>query len=241
MEMEDKKQSLIAINNMALQQLASQYKTVNEFRAVLDAVPESKHLKVNKLVSGKPLYLPVDMVINELNTVFSGLWNMRIIKTETIANEFVVTVELDVFHPVIQSWLTRGGIGAAQIRMEKGTEENPTLLTDFNKKIKVALSADAPHALSEALKNAAKKFGRRFGGSLNREDSWLEFQELGDVTLDEAVIQQIVADVASFETEQETRFSFENLDKDTLKDPRVRDAYVMKLAEFKRKARRKDE
>ena len=234
---EEEKKDALAINQVALQALAGQYKTVNEFRAVLNMLPESKHLKKNKLVRGEPLYLPIDRVYAELDTAFSGLWNVRIVKTETIANEFVVTVELDVFHPVIQSWLTRGGIGAAQIRMEKGTADNPTLLTDFNKKIKVALSADAPHALSEAIKNAAKKYGRRFGGSLNREDSWLEFKELEDITIDDVLIEQAVKDVASFETEQETRFSFENLDKDICRDPRVRDAYGMRLAEFKRKAR----
>ena len=225
------------VADLALREIADKYKNINEFRAVLNATPSSKDLKENKqvTVNGKhPLYLPIDKVYNELDSVFSGLWNATITKTETIANEFVVSVSLEIFHPVANCWLKRPGIGAAQIRMAKGTDSNPTLLTDYNKKLKVALSADAPHALSEAIKNAAKKFGKRFGGSLNREDSWLDFKTLDDLSLDDEVVEGVVDAVVFFETSAEANAAFKQLDAITAADPRVREAYVKKIGELKR-------
>lgn len=232
--MDENKKNMPVVRDEMLVELAEKFKNITSFRAILNAKPKSSDIKENKNVRGPngkhPEYLPIDKVLNELDTVFSGLYNIDVIKTETIANEYLVTVSLEVFHPIAMCWIRRPGIGAAQIRMEKGSQ-----LTDYNKKLKVALSADAPHALTEAIKNAAKKLGRRFGGSLNREDAWLEFKGLSDITIDDAVVADIIESTSLYTTSREATSAYEALGDVEKSDPRIREAFVRAISNLKKK------
>ena len=82
-----------------------------------------------------------------------------------MANEICVNLELQVFHPVAKTWLSRCGVGACQIRQKAGAQ-----ISDINAKIKNALEMDLPHAKADALKNAAKSLGDLFGRNLTRKD-----------------------------------------------------------------------
>jgi len=109
-------------------------------------------------------YIPIDVLEAQVKKYFFGLFNWKIKDVKIIVNEILVYGDFEYFHPVAGVWLTVSGIGAAQIRMKKDAA-----LDDINSKIKTALQMDAPHAESEAFKNAIQKIGRIFGRGLRRE------------------------------------------------------------------------
>lgn len=111
-------------------------------------------------------YLPISAIETELDRCFAGLWQTKNMQWKLIANEVVVSIELEVFNPIAKVWLTRSGIGAAQMRMSKGAE-----ITDITKKLKNALEMDVAHAKADAIKNAAKSLGNLFGRNLTRKAS----------------------------------------------------------------------
>lgn len=219
---------------LALKDVAKAYKGINDFRAMLNQKPNDKDLQENKFVKSKEpvMYLPIDLVYNELDTAFSGLWNLEITLVKIIVNEILVTVSLEVFHPIARCWLKRHGIGAVQIRMKSESD-----ITDINNKIKNAVTADAPHALSEAVKNAAKKYGRRFGGSLNRKDSWLKFESIESIVVEDVVADEVVESILMTAASDEAKKFYKNLKESERSDPRVRSEFVKHYKGLKRKER----
>lgn len=165
--MEDKiakRNKSMQIPDVDLSEVAQQFKSIADFQAFINSQPKDGDIAVNKLVSTRPKYLPIGIIEKTLDEVYSGLWNTYFHEMKVVANEIVFVISLETFHPVAKVWLRRLGTGAAMIRMKKDSQ-----LTDYNSKIPNALVADAPHALSEALKSAAGKFGVKFGRNLNRE------------------------------------------------------------------------
>jgi hypothetical protein len=72
---------------------------------------------------------------------------------------------IKVFHPVINQWLNYDGVGSAVIQQDAGTK-----VIDFQLfKKPNALQLTLPKAYAEAIKNAAKKIGKRYGADLNRK------------------------------------------------------------------------
>jgi hypothetical protein len=131
-------------------------------------------------------FVPVDVVENELDTVFGAFgWSSEIISTTVIAQEFVVTIHLTVW--VEGRAVTRLGIGAVPIEQEKGAA-----IMDISQKKKNALQKNAPAAAAYAFKNAAKKFGNRFGRNLNRANKG-EFDQQDSVLIDAELADPNVA------------------------------------------------
>ena len=64
----------------------------------------------------------------------------------------------------MEIWISRSGVGVAQIRQKSGSN-----IQDVNAKIKNALEMDVPHAKADAIKNAAKSLGKHFGRDLSRK------------------------------------------------------------------------
>ena len=183
----------------SLNALVEQYKTINDFQKLLDSSPDKKYVRKNKQVRNEPEHLPIDIVEAELNRMFGGLWNVYITDFHVIVNELLYMVQLEVFHPIARVWLSRCGTGAAQIRLIKDTE------IDVRNKIKTTIIADAPHALSEAIKNAAKKFGKKLGGGLNREDKALDYADLDDLLADDEEMSGLADALAACTTKAEVR------------------------------------
>lgn len=109
-------------------------------------------------------YLPISAIEATLDEMYAGLWKTEKMEWKVIVNEIVVSLELHVFHPVAKVWISRCGVGVAQIRQSKGAK-----IQDIESKIKNGLEMDVPHAKSDAIKNAAKSLGKIFGRDLSRK------------------------------------------------------------------------
>lgn len=135
-----------------------------QFLMVLNSEPPKDEIKINENVKGKPRYLPISFVQMKLDEIFFGLWKTDKFNFLTIANEMVGWIELTVFHPVLNEWITRTGSAGVLIRQKEGAD-----LTDVSQKIKNGLTMDFPHLEAMCLLSAAKKFGKIFGRDLNRK------------------------------------------------------------------------
>jgi len=134
---------------------------LEKFTKVLNSKPKVNHIKSRQGAD----YLPISQIENELDRLFAGLWQTNNLTWQIVANEICVSLELQVFHPVAKTWLSRCGVGACMIRQKAGAQ-----ISDINAKIKNALEMDLPHAKTDALKNAAKSLGDLFGRNLTRKD-----------------------------------------------------------------------
>lgn len=122
-------------------------------------------------------YLPIDRVKNNLVIIFQDYdWCIKDVRV--IANSIVVFGTLSVLNPVTGRVRNLDGIGAWPIQLAKGS--NPT---DFNCIIQDAIQKNAPAAESLAIKNAASKLGKLFGGG----DDAIEFvpRYSAEVNIDE--------------------------------------------------------
>ena len=99
-------------------------------------------------------------------------------------NEYIVTARIKVFHPIIKQWLNYDGVGCVAIMQDSGSK-----IADFNTtKKKNALEMNAPKAYADAIKNAAKKIGKKYGADVNRKHEEEYTPELTlSITLDEVL------------------------------------------------------
>lgn len=118
-------------------------------------------------------YIPISAVEKDLMKMFFGLVQFEIVSFQQILNEFVVHARIKVYHPVLQEWLNYDGIGSGMFQQKAGTP----LQDFFQYKLKNAGKITVPNAYAEAIKNGAKKIGKRFGSDLNRkfEDNYQGF------------------------------------------------------------------
>lgn len=130
------------------------------FKTKLNENPDPKFVLVHPM--NKKNYLPISHIETELDECFLD-WETVNFRWQVVTNEIIGTVELRVLNPVTGQWSTKTGAAAVQIRQSSGSA-----IDDVTAKIKNALEGDFPHLLSDCLRNAAKKLGRRFGRDLNR-------------------------------------------------------------------------
>lgn len=118
-------------------------------------------------------YIPISVVEKDLMKMFFGLVQFEIVSFQQILNEFVVHARIKVFHPVLEQWLNYDGIGAGMFQQKANTP----IQDFFQYKLKNAGKITVPNAYAEAIKNGAKKIGKRFGSDLNRkfEDNYQGF------------------------------------------------------------------
>lgn len=209
------------------------YKSLEDFTMFLNSEPDKKDIKVNKQVQARPdgtpvRYLPIGVVQRTLDQVFNGLWSVVVTDIRVVANEIGYTVNLKVYHPIIGEWLERAGTGWCQIRMKSGSE-----VIDVSQKHKVALTADAPHAYSEAIKNAAKQYGVKFGRNLNRDDDYLEYETLTEMTISEDIYDEIQGMLDACETEEDLK-SIKKQYKEYTSDLRIRKLLLKKFTELQK-------
>ena len=109
-------------------------------------------------------YIPISILEAKLDSFFNGAWSTKNISTTIVGNELVVSLELHFYHPKLDTWLCRVGVGASMVRQKRDSA-----ISDIDAKIKNALEMDAPNAKSKAFKNAVKSIGKAFGRDLMRE------------------------------------------------------------------------
>jgi len=135
--------------------------SIEKFQMMLNQHPGKAEVKVNKMANNSE-YVPIDVIEGLLDGLYNGLWQTENFRTTNIANEIVGSIDLKVFHPVAQTWLTRTGAASVMVQIAK---DMPLALEN---KIKNTLTKDYPHLKAECIKNAAKSLGVRFGRNLNR-------------------------------------------------------------------------
>lgn len=110
-------------------------------------------------------YLPISVIEKDLDKLFFGLVQYECIGYQQIFNEISCHARIKVFHPVINQWFNYDGVGSAVIQQDANTK-----VIDFHQfKKPNALQLTLPKAYAEAIKNAAKKIGKRFGADINRK------------------------------------------------------------------------
>ena len=124
--------------------------------------PKKEQVKKNQFANNSE-YLEVGYIEAALDRIYHGLWTVENMKVQQMINGVSVNLELKVFHPVANVWLTRAGVAFKEFQLKKGADE-PTPANLSSK----ALERDVPIAAAEAFKNAAKKLGNSFGRHLNR-------------------------------------------------------------------------
>lgn len=109
-------------------------------------------------------YIPIGVKQMLLDQIFFGLWQTTNVQWKQVLNEICCTLELQVFHPVEEIWITRTGAGAVPIQQDKGSTPD-----QIEKKKTRALEKDFPHAEANAFSNACGKLGKLFGRDLGRD------------------------------------------------------------------------
>lgn len=141
------------------------YIDTHSLKELLNKEPSKNWIKVNKYSQGAR-YLPIRIVEELLHGIFPYHQINQVGDVKILGNSVVVSVELKVFNPIINQWLSYAGIGAVPIEVAKGA--HPTDFTQISPK---ALHKNVPSALSYAINNAAKKIGRLFGSHLNSNET----------------------------------------------------------------------
>jgi len=136
---------------------------VERLTAKLNEQPKKEWLQ--NTPDQKAQYIPIGIIENQLRQDFLGLVQFEVLGERRELNEYICTARIRVFHPVINQWLNYDGIGAVQIMQDSGAT-----ISQFNDtKKKNALQMNAPKAYAEAIKNAAKKIGVKYGANINRK------------------------------------------------------------------------
>jgi len=173
-------------------------KRVENFQKLLIGNPKVSDVKVNKLANNSK-FLPIGIVEKTLDEIFSGLWRTKNFKYTIVVNELVGDLELEVFHPVIQEWITRSGSASVPIMVKKGTD-----FTNVKNKYINACVTVAPHLKAECVKNAAKSFGAIFGRNLNRtQDDYASYTSLSERIFSEEEYLDIEEKLAICTTKEE--------------------------------------
>ena len=129
----------------------------------LNQDPPETWVKTNPFANDSK-YLPIDKVDVLLRSIFKR-YRVEITGQGQTFNGVWVTVRLSVLNPITNEWDWHDGIGASEVQVKSGS--SPADLANINRG---ALSMAYPKAETEAIKDAAHKFGRIFGADLNRKD-----------------------------------------------------------------------
>lgn len=187
-----------------------------DFRNLVNKEPAKDTVKVNARANNAK-YIPIGVIENQLDEYYSGLWQVSG-KTELIGNSIVCTLHLKVFHPVAKVWLTRLGVGATRLQLNKDEKEMnfQTIKAD-------AFQKGVGAAKSEALKNAAKSLGQAFGRNLNRSDmddyDFTDIAEMSESTQELTLDALALLDVCNLDeaTKATTKKKIKTADIKTIK------------------------
>lgn len=138
-------------------------KQLEGFSQLLNKEPNKHELQMNKM-AGNTMYLPISFLETTLDELYFGLWKTDGFTTRVIGNEICGELNLHVYHPIAEIWITRIGAAATMIRQVKDAG-----VMEADKKIKNALEMDYPHLKADCFRNACLSLGKSFGRDLNRK------------------------------------------------------------------------
>jgi hypothetical protein len=144
---------------------------LQKFQQQLDKQPE--HIIEETMGGQRFKHLPISYVEHLLKKLFFGLYQIEVVDYRLVVNQITVHARIKLWHPIIKQWISFDGLGSIAVQQDSGTKP-----ADFINSIKSnALHINLPAAYAYAVKNAAKKIGKVFGGDLNRkyEDNYEGF------------------------------------------------------------------
>lgn len=206
------------------------FQKLEKFQKMLNSKPKSSDIKINKLANNSK-FLPIGIVEKTLDEIYSGLWKAKNFKYIIVVNELVGDLELSVFHPVIQEWITRPGVAGIPITTKKGTD-----FTDIKNKYINACVTVTGHLKSECIKNAAKSFGEVFGRNLNREDDYSSYTSLSERLISDEQYLDIEEKLANCTTKEEAHKMFKTYQNTYQRDFTFRKMFIERIKELPKKS-----
>lgn len=135
----------------------------NNLMVLLNQDPPKQWLQDHPIVKGLQ-YLPIERVEYLLSRIFIKWW-VEVKDTKTMANSVVVTIRLNVIHPITKEVWFNDGVGACPIQTDKGAGA-----MDWDKAKADGVMKALPTAETYAIKDAADKFGKLFGKDIGRKN-----------------------------------------------------------------------
>ncbi len=127
---------------------------LDNFQQKVNETPDPRIVKTFNNVK----FLPIEVIEGRLDSIYQGLWKVDNLKYSIEINAVVVSLDLNVFHPIAKIWITRSGVASVPVQLDRNTQIiKPT-----------ALQKNIPAAKAIAMKNAAQSLGRHFGRNLMR-------------------------------------------------------------------------
>lgn len=170
--------SVIKLMETEKEQNTAFLKLVQGFAAFLNTNVDSTKLEEHPIVKGV-YYLPISFMESTLDSLFFGLWETVNFRWERILNEIVASIDLRVYHPIAKIWITRVGVGATDIKVDKIPDELKKKMTreeingwhiDPSNKKPYALGMGSFATLKAfCFKNACLSLGKSFGRDANRD------------------------------------------------------------------------
>lgn len=177
----------LAVNEAGALVIKEFRKKCQVFVNALNQLPPSDSL--TETPDGQALSILISHIEMTLDEMFFGLWDTYDYRWQTIANEVVGSLILEVTHPVTNKTIRRTGAAAVQIMVDavpdelkpnagdtkeraakRKKERNQWALDPDNKKSN-AMDKEFPKLKAECVKNAAQSLGKLFGRDLNRKRS----------------------------------------------------------------------
>jgi hypothetical protein len=141
---------------------------------ILNTDPPDRWLKTHPFVNVKVMrdgkevsvglrYLPIEKVKFLLIRIFQG-YKVTVKSVTQLFNSVCVTVTVTVTNPITGEEMSNDGIGAVGVQTDKGATAADMSMIKFDGVMKAA-----PAAESYAIHDAAKKFGKIFGGDIMKD------------------------------------------------------------------------
>lgn len=130
------------------------------FNILIEQAPEHSEQSED----GSYLLVPIAYLEPDLRFVYKGAVQVTIQSQTEMFGAVCMCIRLKVFHPYYKEWFEYDGTAAIIIESEQPGEYKGSTKTLVANDIKTGVA----QCYSEALKNAAKKIGPRFGSDLNR-------------------------------------------------------------------------
>lgn len=206
------------------------FQKLEKFQKKLLSNPNPSDIKTNKLANNSK-FISIGIIEKTLDEIFSGLWRIRNFKYTIVVNELVGDLELDIFHPVIQEWITRSGTASVPITVKKGTD-----FTKIQNKYINACVTVIPHLKAECVKNAAKSLGTLFGRNLNRDqDDYSSYTSLSERLISEKELLDIEEKLADCSTKGEANELFKTYPRTYKDDFTIRRMFIDRIKELPKK------
>jgi len=161
---------------------------LQKFTKKLNEAVQAQDLKEHHIVAGAR-YLPISKIEMKLDELFFGLWKTKKFRWQQIENEIIAAIDVKVYHPFAELWITRTGASGKQILVNHSAQAkadakkgNPTSKNsealDMKNKKPAALSMGGFAALkAECFTNGCLSLGKSLGRDVNR-DTVAEYDKL---------------------------------------------------------------